>query len=33
MMNASYMSLMKNFKDLGYFEDYDSCYFQYRKRA
>jgi len=25
------MSLMKNFKDLGYFEDYDSCYFQYRK--
>ena len=22
---------MKNFKDLGYFEDYDSCYFQYRK--
>jgi len=25
------MSLMKNFKDLGYFEDYDSCYFQYRR--
>jgi len=22
---------MKNFKDLGYFEDYDSSYFQYRK--
>ena len=25
------MSFMKNFKDVGYFEDYDSCYFQYRK--
>jgi hypothetical protein len=23
--------LLKNFKDLGYFEDYDSCYFEYRK--
>jgi hypothetical protein len=22
---------MKNFKDLGYFEDYDSSYFQYRR--
>jgi len=29
--DAAYMFLMKNFKDLGYFEDYDSCYFQYRK--
>lgn len=29
--DAAYMSLMKNFKDLGYFEDYESCYFQYRK--
>jgi len=29
--DAAYMSLMKNFKDLGYFEDYDSCYFQYRR--
>ena len=29
--DAAYMSLMKNFKNLGYFEDYDSCYFQYRK--
>ena len=29
--DAAYMSLMKNFKDMGYFEDYDSCYFQYRK--
>jgi len=28
--DAAYMSLMKNFKDLGYYEDYDSCYFQYR---
>ena len=28
--DTAYMSLMKNFKDLGYFEDYDSCYFQYR---
>jgi hypothetical protein len=24
------MALMKNFKDLGYFEDYDSCYYAYR---
>jgi len=29
--DAAYMSLMKNFKDLGYYEDYDSCYFQYRR--
>jgi hypothetical protein len=29
--DAAYMSLMKNFKDLGYFEDYDSSYFQYRR--
>jgi hypothetical protein len=29
--DAAYMSLMKNFKDFGYYEDYDSCYFQYRK--
>lgn len=29
--DAAYMSLMKNFKNLGYFEDYDSCYVQYRK--
>jgi hypothetical protein len=29
--DAAYMSLMKSFKDLGYFEDYDSCYFAYRK--
>lgn len=29
--DAAYMSLMKNFNGLGYFEDHDSCYFQYRK--
>lgn len=29
--DAAYMTLMKNFKDLGYLEDYDSCYVQYRK--
>ena len=29
--DAAYMSLMKNFKDLGYYEDYDSCYYAYRK--
>ncbi|HQN30475.1 MAG TPA: pentapeptide repeat-containing protein [Methanothrix soehngenii] len=29
--DAAYMTLLKNFKDLGYLEDYDSCYFQYRK--
>lgn len=28
--DLAYMSLMKNFKDLGYFEDYDSCYYAYR---
>jgi hypothetical protein len=27
---AAYMSLMKNFKDQGYYEDYDSCYYNYR---
>jgi hypothetical protein len=29
--DAAYMTLMKNFKDLGYLEDYDSCYVKYRK--
>lgn len=29
--DAAYLSLMKNFKELGYLEDYDCCYFQYRK--
>jgi hypothetical protein len=28
--DTTYMSLMKNFRDLGYFEDYDLCYYQYR---
>jgi len=29
--DAAYMSLLNNFKNLGYYEDYDSCYFDYRK--
>jgi len=29
--DTAYLSLLKNFKDLGYLEDYDSCYFEYRK--
>jgi hypothetical protein len=29
--DSAYMLLLQNFKRLGYFEDYDSCYFQYRK--
>jgi len=29
--DAAYMSLMKNFKELGYYEDYDGCYYAYRK--
>ncbi|MDD1757120.1 MAG: pentapeptide repeat-containing protein [Methanotrichaceae archaeon] len=29
--DAAYLSLIKNFKDLGYLEDYDLSYFQYRK--
>jgi hypothetical protein len=29
--DAAYLSLLKNFKTLGYFEDYDQCYYQYRK--
>jgi hypothetical protein len=28
--DTAYMSLMKNFKDLGYYEDYDNCYYHYR---
>jgi uncharacterized protein YjbI with pentapeptide repeats len=28
--DTAYLSLMKNFKDLGYYEDYDSCYYHYR---
>lgn len=29
--DAAYMSLLKNFQELGYFLDYDSCYSQYVK--
>lgn len=29
--DAAYLTLLKNFKDLGYLEDYDSCYYEYRK--
>lgn len=29
--DSSYLAIIKNFKDLGYFEDSDNCYFQYRK--
>jgi Pentapeptide repeats (9 copies) len=29
--DAAYLSLLKNFKTLGYFEDYDRCYYDYRK--
>ena len=29
--DAAYLSLMENFKKLGYVEDYDNCYFEYRK--
>ena len=28
--DTAYMSLLQNFKNLGYFEDYDNCYYQYR---
>ncbi len=29
--DTAYLTLLKNFKIMGYFEDYDSCYFEYRK--
>jgi Pentapeptide repeats (9 copies) len=29
--DAAYLSLLKNFKTLGYNDDYDQCYYQYRK--
>jgi hypothetical protein len=29
--DTAYLSLMENFKKLGYLEDYDNCYFEYRK--
>ncbi|HOT06358.1 MAG TPA: pentapeptide repeat-containing protein [Methanotrichaceae archaeon] len=28
--DAAYLFLLRNFKTLGYFEDYDHCYYQYR---
>ncbi|VVB64460.1 Pentapeptide repeats (9 copies) [uncultured archaeon] len=28
---TAYLLLMENFKKLGYLEDYDNCYFEYRK--
>ncbi|OPY50708.1 MAG: hypothetical protein A4E49_02599 [Methanosaeta sp. PtaU1.Bin112] len=28
--DAGYMSLIRNFKDLGYFEDADDCYYRFR---
>lgn len=29
--DEAYLLLLRNFKMLGYFEDYDHCYYQYRK--
>ncbi len=29
--DAAYLLLMENFKKLGYIEDYDNCYYEYRK--
>jgi len=29
--DAAYLSLLENFKKLGYLEDYDGCYYEYRK--
>jgi hypothetical protein len=29
--DATYLSLLENFKKLGYIEDYDNCYYAYRK--
>lgn len=29
--DTAYLTLLNNFKELGYFEDYDCCYFEYRK--
>ena len=29
--DIAYLSLLKNFRDLNYLEDYDNCYFEYRK--
>jgi len=29
--DAAYLSLLENFKKLGYLEDYDACYYEYRQ--
>jgi hypothetical protein len=29
--DAAYLALLENFKKLGYLEDYDGCYYEYRK--
>jgi len=29
--DTAYLTLLKNFKDLGYLEDHDRCYFDYRR--
>ncbi len=29
--DAAYLALLENFKKLGYFEDYDACYYDYRR--
>ena len=29
--DAAYLALQENFKKLGYLEDYDGCYYEYRK--
>jgi hypothetical protein len=29
--DAAYLTLLENFKKLGYLEDYDGCYYEYRK--
>jgi len=29
--DAAYLSLLENFKKLGYVEDYDACYYEYRR--
>ena len=30
--DAAYLALLENFKKLGYFEDYDACYYDYRQQ-
>ncbi len=29
--DSAYLALLENFKKLGYFEDYDACYYEYRR--